>query len=481
MYITGQVIGVVAPQILVSHPVGSGDKDCACPEDGLTPIRSIPSSADIWITSPGLHRSVLSTQHEVLFNPFGGGQVAVLNRPATALLDAYKTPRAWLDDPHGISMQLCELGALQPADAKLAMTKSQPSTLTAWLHITNACNLRCAYCYVRKDDEAMTDETGALAVNAVFRAAQMHAFKTVKLKYAGGEASLNFGLIRSLHAQARLRSRQTGLAFREVVLSNGVGMNRDQLTFLRDEHIRLMISLDGLGAINDAQRAFINGGGSFVQVSRAIDRAVGLGLLPELSITVTPLNAGHLAGVVDFALARGLRFNLNFVRDCHSGATRQSILADQQAIIAGMKEAFVAIEARLPDYRLIDGLVDRSGFDQPHEHACGAGHSYMVIDHHGGVAQCQMEIERTITSVHAADPLHDLRSRDKHFQNVPVSEKEGCRACEWQHWCAGGCPLATHRATGRTDVKSPNCDIYRSLYPDVIRLEGLRLIKWQTA
>lgn len=44
-------------------------------------------------------------------------------------------------------------------------------------------------------------------------------------------------------------------------------------------------------------------------------------------------------------------------------------------------------------------------------------------------------------------------------QNVLVEEKEGCRDCQWKYWCAGGCPLATYRATGRYDVKSPNCNI----------------------
>jgi len=46
-------------------------------------------------------------------------------------------------------------------------------------------------------------------------------------------------------------------------------------------------------------------------------------------------------------------------------------------------------------------------------------------------------------------------------------------------WCAGGCPLATYRATGRYDVKSPNCNIYRALFPEALRLEGLRLLKYQ--
>jgi uncharacterized protein len=32
-----------------------------------------------------------------------------------------------------------------------------------------------------------------------------------------------------------------------------------------------------------------------------------------------------------------------------------------------------------------------------------------------------------------------------------------------------------YRAAGRYNAKSPNCRIYQALYPEIIRLEGLRL------
>jgi len=33
----------------------------------------------------------------------------------------------------------------------------------------------------------------------------------------------------------------------------------------------------------------------------------------------------------------------------------------------------------------------RSAFNGRHERACDAGHNYLVVDHNGGIAQCQME------------------------------------------------------------------------------------------
>jgi uncharacterized protein len=90
-----------------------------------------------------------------------------------------------------------------------------------------------------------------------------------------------------------------------------------------------------------------------------------------------------------------------------------------------------------------------------------------------------MEIERTLGDVFKDDPFLVIH-KDQGVQNLSSDEKEGCRTCTWKYWCSGGCSVATYRATGRYDVKSPNCDIYKAIYPEAIRLEGLRILKYAT-
>jgi uncharacterized protein len=89
-----------------------------------------------------------------------------------------------------------------------------------------------------------------------------------------------------------------------------------------------------------------------------------------------------------------------------------------------------------------------------------------------------MDMAHPVTDVRASDPLYEVRADKTGLQNLAVEEKEGCRECPWQHWCTGSCSLYTYRATGRYDVRSPNCAIYQALFPEVLRLEGLRLLKY---
>jgi uncharacterized protein len=89
-----------------------------------------------------------------------------------------------------------------------------------------------------------------------------------------------------------------------------------------------------------------------------------------------------------------------------------------------------------------------------------------------------MVMTQTVTDYNDPDPLATVRGSTTGLQNPKVDEKEECSKCEWRYWCTGGCPLQAYRATGRYDVKSPNCNIYKALYPEVVRLEGLRLLKY---
>jgi uncharacterized protein len=104
----------------------------------------------------------------------------------------------------------------------------------------------------------------------------------------------------------------------------------------------------------------------------------------------------------------------------------------------------------------------------------------MVIDARGQVARCQMELDKPVTDIRSQDPLQVLRKWDQGFQNVSVDEKTGCRECPWRYYCAGGCPLLTYRTIGSVQAPSVYCEVYKALFPELLRLEGLRLLKWHS-
>jgi uncharacterized protein len=205
---------------------------------------------------------------------------------------------------------------------------------------------------------------------------------------------------------------------------------------------------------------------------------VDQGLSPHLSITLTSRNLDGLAEVTRFALDRGLTFSFNFFRDNDCASSFADLQYEERRMIEAMENAFAVIEEQLPPWSILGSVLDRGQLLQSRSRSCGVGQDYVVIDQQGRVAKCHMEIERTIGDVFADDPLQLVRSDTTSVQNLLAEEKEGCRSCTWRNWCAGGCSMATFRATGRFDVRSPNCNIYKAIYPQALRLEGLRLLRY---
>jgi uncharacterized protein len=377
-----------------------------------------------------------------------------------------------------LERRLAQLALLHPLNTTPQLCAGSPDTLTAWLHVTNACNLDCPYCYVRKSSERMSLETGLRAVEAIMHNAREHGFRAVKLKYAGGESTLHMTLIRRLHEHARRLAERLQINLQEVVLSNGVHLRPADADWLAETRIKIVISLDGVGELHNRLRPLRNREGvdTFAAVEYTIDHVLRpRGIKPDISMTVTGLNAGGAAAVARWAmLDRGLPTGFSFYRPNLLSRGRHELEMEEQALIDGMLAAYRAIESDLPTRPFFNGLLDRVAAEV-HQHTCGVGLNYLVITHTGMLAQCQMHLDQPVQSDLNGDLLHSV-SRGP-LLNLPVSQKSGCRACEFRYRCAGGCPVETFRVTGRWDVQSPNCRLYKTLLPATLRLEGLRLMK----
>lgn len=372
--------------------------------------------------------------------------------------------------------EFIELGLLV-RNNQVTTFNSSPQTLTSWLHITDRCNLRCSYCYLPHIREDMSLETGMAAIDATFRSAEIHQFEKVKFKYAGGEPLIRYETVLALHKYALNEGQRLRINVEGVLLSNGTLLTKEKAEEIHNLGMRLMISLDGLGHSHDAQRPYAGGHESFMDVERGINLALSAGITPNISITVSSKNADKLAELVDWVLKHDLPFSLNFYRENELSVADKDLSFIDQKIIDGMKKAYKAIEEKLPEKSLLASIVDRANLSSPHQMTCGVGNNYMVFDCNGQVSKCQMLMKNFITDLTVADPLGEIQKDKKGIQNLSVEEKEGCKTCEWKYWCTGGCSLNTFRATGRYDVKSPNCHIYKALYPEAMRLEGLRLLK----
>jgi uncharacterized protein len=426
----------------------------------------------------------------IVFNPIAGQGVCVLDAAAAHLLDLADGRRtaaeivargappgreqaAWTALRRLITLRLLYSVAMPPQPMPRL-----PTHMGVWLHVSNQCNLRCSYCYLGKTNEQLSLALGQRALRAVFDAARPRGIRHLTLKYAGGEALLEANRIWALDAAARTLAG-ADITVESLILTNGTLLRPALVAELRARDFGLAISLDGVGAAHDGQRPLRGGQPSFRLVQRGIDAAVAAGVPLNISVVVGPRNLAALPDLLDYLLDRSLPFSLSFVRD--SPAAQVGLAAQSEALIAGMEAAYARIAARPPSFSVMNRALDRVQLEYPHFAACGIGESYVVINHTGEVASCQMHLDRPAGHLREGNVLHLVARRTpERPPGTTIDDHVGCATCRWRYRCAGGCPIVTYQAHGRADVRSPFCGVYQALIPPLVALEGLRVARYTT-
>lgn len=417
------------------------------------------------------------------------GNLLVLNVIGEALLQGFKYPATISDvmrqhpevsasAARAFCAALSDLAVLQPVTTQAPVIEATPrsDTLIAWLHMNNQCNLQCRYCYVQKSSQSMSEATAKCALEKIVRLAVSGGYKRIKLKYAGGEPTLTPDLLMQTHSLASALAETHHLELEANILSNGVVLPPRLIDFSLRHGLKWAISLDGLGDGHDAQRPLLNGAGSSRKILASIEALQAHGISPAVPITLTRHNLKELPALVDFLLHRQLRFSLNFYRQ--NGYSGDMLYPTNEDLIDALSETYAVIEANLPAYSLLSLLLDRMNFRGPHLYPCAAGHNYLAIGHQGNAVPCQMLVSQPHqTPIETVLTCRQLQSET--FQNLAVTAKAKCVTCSWQRFCAGGCPMEAVHAYGRFDAPSPYCEVYRALAPQVLRLEALRMLKYQ--
>jgi uncharacterized protein len=455
------------------------DCDCAC-------AILVKNEVDVKSNISQLHATpiAMSSEIDLKFELRCGvyHRPVVVDHAAKQLISTFSRPRSLApseqEGPTSLLIkQMVKLGMLMPPGQPFSLADSH-NLLTAWLQITNRCNLACHYCYSPKGKADMPVQVGYESLHAIFRAAARQNYSTVKLKYAGGEPLLQFPLIEQLHQYAQELSRNQDTSLEGVILTNGTLLTPQILETMQALGLQLMVSLDRLGGNHDCQRPYLNGNPSFEDVVKAIELAVTFGVVPDISITVSSRNVEDLPELIAWLLARDLPFSFNFYRENERSASHEDLKLEEKKIVRGLLTTYHVIESNLPERSLLSSIANRANLSVPHLRPCGVGKSYMVFDHQGNISKCQMQLDSPITSVGAQYPLTLVQQDAGGIQNLSVEDKEECQTCDWRYWCAGGCPVEAYRVTGRYNTKSPNCAIYKALFPEIVRLEGLRLLKY---
>lgn len=185
------------------------------------------------------------------------------------------------------------------------------------LQITDACNLRCDYCYEHhKGQKVMSLDTGIRIIDNLIQmwvddvpgAFLSRKTKTIVLDFIGGEPLLEAKLIGDICDHFLHRCAETGCdwakGFRISISSNGQNFfDPDVQEFIRNfaNFLSLNISIDGHKALHDAHRVDAAGNGSFDKAIAAFHAAAPYGGKPT-KMTFVPSSFPEIYNAVRFML-----------------------------------------------------------------------------------------------------------------------------------------------------------------------------------
>ncbi|MGW2218101.1 radical SAM protein [Nonomuraea sp. NPDC001684] len=358
-----------------------------------------------------------------------------------------------------------------------------PRDFSAWLHITNMCNLKCDYCFVgEKTSEGMSPETMKMVAEQVRSTAERYGTQNIAIKFAGGEPTISVPRM-ELFRDIMLQTMQDSPAqVKFAVLSNGTLVKDQLLDFLTRTGTAMSISLDGYGDDHDIYRRYGSGRGSWKTVSTNIEKLIEHGIRPYIMATISQESCSSLPELVQWIYGHGLRCRLSIVRNPNSswaGGDRRAEYAEYNATIAAaFDKAFTVLEDPATVIDLRSGLdLCELYFDRPTRGiTCGTGDNHLVIKPDGTLVACPMTVMEPglrpsgdLFATAAATFPHSPAER--HYERI----EDDCLSCKWFGVCSGGCPITNLRVKGHAFTRSPLCSFYKAVIPRYLTFFGKKL------
>ena len=348
--------------------------------------------------------------------------------------------------------QLAKLGLLTDGESEAAHEErgAPVPVVNAALFLTQSCNLRCVYCY---GDGGSYGTGGDMSQSTAFQAvdwliAQSGRMKQIHVGFFGGEPFLRFPLMRAVVAYARRRAQAAGKEVDFNATTNGTLLNDEKVAFIDENKMAVMLSFDGPREIQDAQRPFADGKGSY--------DAIVPGIRKLLAATRKVKGHAVLAGQTDPQAVRDALREIGLTEvslipaSASLFAGRAGAAAPQRDIAAVLKlleeeartwvrriqerdsESLRALKSKSQLWSGMVGLLH----NEKRLHACGAGLGMVGVSCAGDVYLCHRFVG--VAQYRLGSVFHQELDRAKYGES-PVTLIAACAACFARYYCAGGC------------------------------------------
>lgn len=359
-----------------------------------------------------------------------------------------------------------------PMDKNYKMAiEDRPIIKALCINIAHDCNLRCQYCFAGQGGYGqwrmlMSFDVARRAVD--FLIAHSGPREHCELDFFGGEPLMNWHVVQQTIDYVHKQEKKHGKKIKMSLTTNGLLLDKEKVKYLTDNHISLILSLDGRKEMHDRMRPGVHGEGTYDEIVKNLQYCVANRKGEEYYVrgTFTRYNMDFTTDVIDMIDKGFPAVSMEPVvgEDTADYSIKEEDLPRVKAEYDRLAKLFIAREEEGRPFFFFHFNMDLwKGPCLPKRlRGCGAGHEYLAVVPNGDIYPCHQFVGRegyVIGNVYEGLKNFKLM-RD--FRMNHVFSKPECVDCWAKFFCSGGCHANNEAFAG--DIHKPfhiTCEIQK--------------------
>lgn len=358
------------------------------------------------------------------------------------------------------------------------------------LIMSEACNFKCSYCIhfnnlemtnrIKNQKKFMNFETAKEMVDNYLSILRRHKKNVAEVNFGGGEPLIAWPVVKRVLEYCQLKHSKE-FDFRFSINTNASLITPKIAEKLKEYHVEIASSLDGLSDGNDRVRLTKSGAGTFEIIMQGFENLAEQDYpMDGIAVTINDKNFPFIdERIIDWASGRKMRevrIDIDIIGIVQTPI--EDIVTKLMRIRRYAKDCGIEIAGfwSRPAENLNDSALDS------HVAFCGAvrGNS-ICLNPSGDIYGCGYSATQ-IGKLCEIESFHDPESPYHCFVNEHLTgTMKMCKGCMIEGQCGGGCEITQEFARMSNTVKIERmCDFYRQMTCEIL-IEQLQEIDTEIA
>lgn len=351
------------------------------------------------------------------------------------------------------------------------------SSLNMIVELTNACNLRCKYCF---ENDRTDDRKSFVMSKKILKKAIDFLLKDRKnchLTFFGGEPLLCKGLIEFGIGYANKIAREKRVYISYSIVTNGTKLDDKIISILNKNDVNIVYSFDGNKYSQNKYRPFASGANSYETVINNLKKLINTRkdqryghviVRPTITSDTIKLLEEIYNELVQIG-CKEISFSLVSAKENEDFAIKSEDLDKLRYEYGKMIDNYYDELSNGHSYnKFFEAIVARIEKNSINKEFCDCGKRYMAIDANGNIYPCEGFIgikEFKIGNI-VCDNINDIWKKPQ-----TVDENKDCKVCWARYLCGGSCYHEAWMRTGMVNGRDKIvCETYKIAFEYALKL-----------